>query len=65
MYKILQTPKFKKWYFKQDLKIKTIISSRLKRVKDSGELGDIKYLGNKLFEFRWRVGIRVYFTERK
>jgi len=25
-------------------------------------LGDVRYLGNKLFEFKWKIGIRIYFV---
>jgi putative addiction module killer protein len=61
-HEITQTANFSKWYAKQELKIKIIIDARFKRVKDTGELGDVRYLGNKLFEFKWKIGIRVYFV---
>ena len=60
MYEITQTSNFNKWYSKQELTIKIIIDARFKRIKDTGELGDVRYLGNKLFEFKWKIGIRVY-----
>ena len=61
MYELDQTSVFKKWYSKQELTIKIIIDTRFKRVKETGELGDVRHLGNKLFEFKWKRGIRVYF----
>jgi putative addiction module killer protein len=45
-----------------EVTIKVIIDARLKRVVDTGELGDVRYLGEKLFEFKWKIGIRVYFV---
>jgi putative component of toxin-antitoxin plasmid stabilization module len=59
IFEITQTPVFNKWYTKQDAGIKIIIDSRFDRIKEFGELGDVRYLGNKLFEFKWRVGIRI------
>lgn len=64
MYYITQTSNFNKWYAGQELKIRIIIDARFKRVKNTGELGDVKYLGKKLFEFRWKRGIRIYFVIR-
>ncbi len=64
IYEIIQTSNFNKWYSKQEPAIKIIIDARLKRVKDSGELFDVRYLGDKLFEFKWRIGTRVYFVIR-
>ena len=60
-YEIVQTTDFKKWYFEQEIKIRAIIDARFSRIKNFRELGDVKYLGNKLFELRWKMGIRVYF----
>lgn len=62
MYQIIQTTNFHKWYSKIDGKFKTLVDSRMKRVKESGELGEIRYLGDKLFEFKWKIGLRIYFT---
>lgn len=62
MYKILQTHEFGKWYSRLDVTYKTLIDSRIRKVRESGELIKAKYLGDKLFEFKWKAGIRVYFT---
>ena len=56
MYEITQTPNFSKWYSKQEIAIKIIVDARFKRIKDAGELGDVRYLGNKIFEFKWKIG---------
>lgn len=31
------------------------------RIELHGHFGDSKYLGDKLFELRWKSGIRVYY----
>jgi len=61
-YEIIQTPDFDKWYAAQDAAVKISIDARLNRVKVSGGFGDVKYLGDKLFEFKWKIGIRAYFV---
>ncbi len=42
----------------------TIISKRLVLVKD-GEFGDFKYLGDKVFELRFGISLRIYYSIRK
>lgn len=61
MYEIKQTSIFNKWYSKQELTVRIIIDARFKRVKELGGLGSVRCLGSKLFEFKWNVGIRIYF----
>lgn len=65
IYEITQTKEFSKWISKQELVIRTVIYARLKRVRDIGELGEIKNLGKKLFEFKWKNGVRIYFVIRE
>ncbi len=56
------TQHFNKWYKKQEVKIKRRLDARLARIEELGDLGTVRYLGDKLFELKWKIGIRVYFT---
>ena len=31
-------------------------------IQQTGNLGNVRYLGNKLMEFKWVSGLRIYFT---
>lgn len=50
------------WYLSLDNSQKIIISKRLIRAKNDN-YGDYKDLGKGLKEFRFKTGIRIYFTE--
>ena len=62
MFEIQRTSYYEKWYSKQEAQIKGAIDSRITFVIESGILVNARYLGEKLFEFKWKIGIRVYFT---
>ena len=65
-YLIQQTKYFAKWHQSmRDLRAKVAIARRIDRVK-SGNLGDVKSLGEGISELRVSVGAgyRVYFTMR-
>ena len=59
---IKQTKEFNKWFVKQSLKIKAQVSDRADRLQEYGHMGNTKALGNNLFEFKWKDGLRVYFS---
>jgi putative addiction module killer protein len=66
MYTIQQTQIFAKWLTAlRDARAKAAIILRLDRVR-AGHLGDVKTLGNGVFELRVEVGpgYRLYFTRR-
>lgn len=65
-YLIQQTESFAKWHQSlRDLRAKVAIARRIDRVK-SGNLGDVKSVGEGISELRVSVGAgyRVYFTMR-
>jgi len=59
---IKRTPEFKKWFDTQTEKSKAQIDSRLKHVELHNYFGDHKALGERLLEFRWKNGRRVYYS---
>jgi len=61
-YDLIQTKEFEKWFSKQIKSVKDKISSRLKLLTDHGYFGMIRGLDKNLYEFKWKTGIRVYFT---
>ena len=65
-YLIQQTESFAKWHQSlRDLRAKVAIARRIDRVK-SGNLGDVKSVGEDISELRVTegAGYRVYFTMR-
>ena len=64
MYKIVETPEFQKWIDSiRDISIKIRLTRRLGKAKN-GNLGDIKAIGEGLFEMREHFGSgwRMYYT---
>lgn len=64
--KVFFTPQFLKWLDSlRDPKAAAKIKARLKRVEESGSLGDWKYLDSGISEFKLggRGGYRIYFGE--
>lgn len=64
---VLQTAKFTKWLTKlRDKKARGRILVRIKRLSDTGNMGDAKSVGGGVSEFRidYGPGYRVYFTKR-
>lgn len=59
---IKQTKEFNKWFVKQSLKVKAQVSDRVDRLQEFGHMGNTKALGHNLFEFKWKDGLRVYFS---
>ena len=58
---VLQTDEFERWYKKQTLKIKALISDRIERLKEYGHMGNSRAIETNLFEFKWKIGLRIYF----
>ena len=55
---------FRDWLALQDETVRALIRVRLRKVKD-GNLGDIKFLGNKVYELRLHDGCgwRIYIAQ--
>ena len=59
-----QTETFKKWFKKlKDEQAKACIANRIRYISNNGNLGDFKFIGDKVFELRvhCRAGYRLYF----
>ncbi len=66
MYTIQQTQKFSQWLTKlKDIRVRIAIARRLERAK-GGNLGDVKSVGERVFEMRvdMGAGYRLYYTMR-
>ncbi|AFV98240.1 MULTISPECIES: type II toxin-antitoxin system RelE/ParE family toxin [unclassified Sulfuricurvum] len=66
MYTIQQTHKFSQWLTKlKDMRARIAIARRLDRAQ-SGNLGDVKSVGERVFEMRvdMGAGYRLYYTMR-
>lgn len=66
MYTIQQTHKFSQWLTKlKDMRARIAIARRLERAQD-GNLGDVKSVGERVFEMRvdMGAGYRLYYTMR-
>ncbi|MBN1115025.1 MAG: type II toxin-antitoxin system RelE/ParE family toxin [Oligoflexia bacterium] len=63
-YSIVQTDEFHFWFEKQNLTTRRRITARMDMIKETGNLGNVRYLGDKLLELKWTNGLRIYFTFR-
>jgi putative addiction module killer protein len=66
MYTIQQTHKFSQWLIKlKDMRARIAIARRLERAQ-GGNLGDVKSVGERVFEMRvdMGAGYRLYYTMR-
>lgn len=66
MYNIQQTPKFLQWLTKlKDMRARIAIARRIERAQ-SGNLGDVKSVGESVYEMRIDMGpsYRLYYTMR-
>lgn len=66
MYTIQQTHKFSQWLTKlKDMRARIAIARRLERAQ-GGNLGDVKNVGERVFEMRvdMGAGYRLYYTMR-
>lgn len=46
----------------QSEKIKGLIRARFSRIELNGHFGNVKSVGDGVFELRWKMGLRVYFA---
>ncbi|MBA3954427.1 type II toxin-antitoxin system RelE/ParE family toxin [Candidatus Dependentiae bacterium] len=60
--KIQQTEDFEDWFFNLTKKERLQITARLERITAYGHFGDSKFLGDGLYELRWKNGWRLYFV---
>jgi putative addiction module killer protein len=60
--KILSTDEFREWLETLGAKNRTLVDSRLDRVRHFDHFGDSKSLGDGLSELRWKNGTRVYYS---
>jgi putative addiction module killer protein len=66
MYKVKQTHKFSQWLIKlKDIRARIAIARRLERAQ-VGNLGDVKSVGENIYEMRVDLGpgYRLYYTMR-
>ena len=60
---VLTTKEFDEWYESLEYGNKVQLDARITKIKESGHLGDWKYLDNGIAELRWKNGRRVYFAK--
>jgi len=58
---VYKTPEFEEWFKEQNIPIQKRIQARIDQIQESGHLGILRYLSEKLYEFKWQNGLRVYF----
>lgn len=59
---IRSTPEFDEWLSGLNPRERAQVDDRLDRIREHSHFGDKKYLGDDLFELRWRSGRRVYYA---
>ena len=59
---IFSTPEFERWVNELDPKGRAQVDDRLDRIREHNHFGDKRYLGDDLFELRWKNGRRVYYA---
>ena len=62
MRRVVRLKEFINWFSKLTNKEQALVDARISRIRLEGHFGDVKHLGESLFELRWRNGKRVYFT---
>jgi len=60
--KIIQTEDFKYWLNGLSVIVRSQVILRMNKLENDAHFGDVKYLGSKLLELRWKNGLRVYFS---
>lgn len=56
------TPEFDAWLAELNTRERAQTDDRLDRIREHSHFGDKKYLGDDLFELRWRNGRRIYYA---
>ena len=67
MLEILQTDEFTKWMKRlRDTDAKALINVRIRRISLTGNFGDVKPVGDGVYELRidYGPGYRVYYSQR-
>lgn len=62
MYEIYKTTEFEQWMAEQPLKFRLQIEDRLVRIAANGYFGINKHLGDSIWELKWNIGRRIYYT---
>ena len=60
--KTVATAEFRDWLGSLSENTRAFIRDRLERIRHDNFFGDMKALGDGLYELRWRNGIRTYFA---
>lgn len=64
-----ETDEYLEWFESQSLKVKSVVSKRLKNIIENGYFGDFKCVSqydrgitkDLIFELRWNDGKRIYY----
>ena len=59
---VLATPEFGEWVDGLNRKAQGHVDDRVDRIREYSHFGDTRFLGEKLWELRWRNGRRVYYA---
>ncbi len=63
--KVKETREYRRWFWRQDERIRRLIVGRFYFVRHAGDFGDSRHLGEGLVELRWRIGVRVYCSVKR
>lgn len=55
------TPEFEEWLKSPNSYLQGLVEARLLRIRESEAFGNVRYLGDRLYELKWKNGLRVYF----
>lgn len=58
------TPEFARWREELSQDLRRRIAARFDFLRQ-GHLGDSRSLGEGLFELRWKIGLRVYYSRKR
>ncbi len=64
MLSFLKLKEYSVWYETQTAKVRAQIDSRLEKIRDFGHYGHVKKLSTVLFEIKFNIGNRIYYTEK-
>lgn len=56
---------YEKWFAGLTDKQQAQVMKRMNSIQKNDHLGDVNYLGQKLYELRWKNGWRVYFFKNQ
>jgi len=59
---ILTAREFDEWYFALGPWELAQVEDRLDRIREYSHFGDTRFLGDRLWELRWRSGRRIYYA---